>query len=183
MIASPYRPHHELRSSSEQAAKGWYTRVVKLKTNMLELWSRYEEPAKAYILSLRDVRSVGSLAFVVLVLLISWSGVKAIQTNYKLQQEVSRMKQENEVKKLQNTNQELQNSYYKTSQYLEVTSRQNFGLAAPGETVLIVPKDVALAHTVPMPSAEKATAPAKKQPFWQENFQAWMDFFFHRTQV
>ena len=126
------------------------------------------------------MRNVGTLAFVVLVLLISWSGVKAIETNYKLQKQVAQLQQENDVQKLQNENQQLQNQYYKSSQYREVTARQNFGLAAPGETVLLVPKDVALSHTVPMPDAEKSVSPAKKKPFWQENFEAWMDFFLHR---
>jgi cell division protein FtsB len=154
---------------------------VKIKTNIVDIWQRYEEPVKAYVLSMRDVRNVGSLAFVVLVLLISWSGVKAIETNYKLQQEVSRLQEQNEVKKLQNQNKKLENQYYTTPQYREVTARQNFGLAAPGETVLLVPKDVALAHTVSMPDEKKGSAPAKKKPFYQQNFEAWMDFFFHRA--
>jgi len=142
---------------------------------------KYEESIKTQALKLRDVRTVGTLVFVVLVLLISWSGVKAIQTNFKLQQEVVRLQQENEVKKLQNENQKLQNQYYTTAQYREVTARENFGLAAPGETVLLVPKDVAMAHTVPMPKDSEAATSAKKRPFWQENFQSWMDFLLHRT--
>lgn len=136
---------------------------------------------KGYILSMRDVRNVGSLAFVVLVLLISWSGAKAIETNYRLQQEVSRLQEQNEVKKLQNENQKLQNQYYKTSQYREITARQNFGLASPGETVLLVPKDVALSHTVPLPEQKKTTETAGKKPFYRKNFEAWIDFFLHRT--
>lgn len=152
-----------------------------MKTKIIEIWSRYEEPLRAYLLSLRDVRNVGSLAFVILVLLISWSGIKAIQTNYQLQQQVGKLQQQIELSKLQTSTQKLQNNYYTTSQYLEVTARQNFGLAAPGETELLVPKDVALAHTVPMPTSEEVNPPAKKKPFWQQNFEDWMDFFFHRT--
>lgn len=148
---------------------------------MAETWQRYEVPIKEYILSLRDVRNVGSLAFLVLVLLISWSGVKAIQTNYKLQQEVTRLQKEDEVAKLRTSNQELENAYYNTSQYLEVTARQNFGLAAHGETELLVPKSVALAHKTPLPEGIAVSAVIKHKPFWQQNFEDWMDFFFHRT--
>lgn len=151
-----------------------------MKTKILDIWNRYEPPVRAYILSLRDVRNVGSLVFVVMVLLISWSGVKAIQTNYGLQKKISQLQQQNTIAKLQNENQKLQNNYYTTSQYREVTARQNYGLASPGETVLLVPKDVALAHTVPLPNEKEAIPPAKNKPFWQENFEAWMDFFFHR---
>ncbi|QQS18859.1 septum formation initiator family protein [Candidatus Saccharibacteria bacterium] len=154
---------------------------MKLKTNIVDAWYRYEEPIKGYILSLRDVRNVGSLAFVVLVLLISWSGTKAIQTNYGLQQQVARLQQQNEVKKLQNETQKLENNYYTTSQYRELAARQNFGLAAPGETVLLVSKEAALANTAAAPKDEGKTLPAKKKPFYQENFEAWIDFFFHRT--
>ncbi|QQS20126.1 septum formation initiator family protein [Candidatus Saccharibacteria bacterium] len=154
---------------------------MKIHTKIANMVHTYQEPVKAYLLSMRDVRNVGTLAFVVLVLLISWSGVRAIETNYRLQQEVARMQEQNEVKKLQNENQKLENQYYTTPQYKEVTARQNLGLASPGETVLLVPKDVALAHTVIMPNERAKTSPAKKKPFYQKNFEAWIDFFFHRT--
>lgn len=154
-----------------------------MKTKIPNIWYKYEPQLKAYLLSLRDVRNVGSLAFVVLVLLISWSGVKAVQSNYRLQQQVGQLAQQIEVAKLQNSNQILQNNYYTTSQYQEITARQNFGLAAPGETELLVPKTVALAHTVAMPSDKELHPPAKQKPFWQQNFEDWMDFFLHRTQV
>lgn len=153
------------------------------RTNIAEAWRRYEAPVKEYILSLRDVRNVGSSAFIVLVLLVSWSGVKAIQTNYKLQQEVSRLQKQNSVAELRTSNQKLENAYYNTPQYQEVTARQNFGLAAPGETELLVPKDVALAHTTPLPTDSATNPVAKHKPFLQQNFEDWMDFFFHRTLI
>lgn len=152
------------------------------KTKIAESLSLYEQRAKDYLLSLRDVRNIGSLVFLALVLMISWSGVKAIQTNYTLQQQVSKMQQENAVAKLKNTNQKLENEYYNTYQYLEVTSRQNFGLIAPGETELLVPKRIAMDHTVPMPSEQAEVVVIKNKPFWQQNFEAWIDYFFHRPQ-
>lgn len=91
------------------------------------------------------------------------------------------MQQQNEVKKLQNETQKLENNYYTTSQYREVAARQNFGLASPGETVLLVPKETALANTVAVPESEDKEQPAKNKPFYQENFESWIDFFFHRT--
>ena len=134
-----------------------------------------------YVLSLRDIRNVGILAFTVIVLLISWSGVKSIQTNYGLQKQIAQLSQQNQVGELENTNLALQNQYYNTPQYLEVTARQNLGLAAPGETELLVPDSVALAHTVKQPNAAAIRSEVPKQPFWQRNFQAWIDFFLHRS--
>jgi hypothetical protein len=114
--------------------------------------------------------------------MVSWSGVKAIDANYGLQKQISRLDQENEVQRLSNENLRLQNGYYNTPQYLEIAARQEFGLAAPGETVLQVPRSVALAHTVDLPKLEPQTAAKdeSKKPFYQKNFQAWMDFFLHR---
>jgi cell division protein FtsB len=135
-----------------------------------------------FILRLQDIRFAGLVVFVIVVLLISWSGVKAIETNYQLQKQISTLQQQTAVQRLKNTNLQLQNQYYNTNQYLELSARQNYGLAAPGETELIVPKDVALAHTVPEPTAKVAAAnPSDKQPFYQKNFQAWVNFFLHRS--
>ena len=150
------------------------------KINIQNKIEPYVVRMRVYVLSLRDIRNVGILAFTVIVLLISWSGVKSIQTNYGLQKQIAQLTQENQVGKLENTNLALQNQYYNTPQYLEVTARQNLGLAAPGETELLVPDSVALAHTVKQPNAEAAQSEVPKQPFWQRNFQAWIDFFLHR---
>lgn len=135
-----------------------------------------------YILQFRDVRAVGLLLFLVIVLLISWSGVKVIDTNYKLQKDISKLEQETQVRRLTNTNMKLENEYYQTNQYLEISARQNFGLAAPGETVLGVPQQVAIANTVDLPNTEQVEVQKtkSKQPAYQRNFQAWMNFLFHR---
>jgi len=144
---------------------------------------QYFERIKTYILSLRDVRNVGMLAFVVLVVLVSYSGARAVQTNYSLQKQVFELSKTNEVSRLTNANIELTNKYYETSQYLEVAARQNLGLAAPGETELLVPKAVAMAHTVEMPVDENAAKVEKVLPFWQRNFRDWMNFFLNRNPV
>ena len=138
------------------------------------------ERLEAYVLSLRDIRNVGLLVFTAIVLLISWSGVKSIQTNYGLQKQVSQLQQENNVQNLENADQALQNQYLSTPQYMDVTARENLGLGLPGETELLVPQNVALAHTVQQPSTSTETPITPKQPFWQRNFEAWTNFFFHR---
>jgi cell division protein FtsB len=149
---------------------------------MREKLKLYQQNVRAYGANLRDVRTIGLMMFLVIVLLISWSGVKAIDTNYALQKQISELDQQVQVQNLKNNNLKLQNEYFNTPQYLELAARQNFGLAAPGETALIVPASVALAHTITLPDAEQTqTAKTKaKQPPYQRNFQAWMNFFLHR---
>ena len=142
----------------------------------------YSKKAYDYLLQLRDYRTVGLLFFLVVVLLISWSGVKVIDTNYRLQQQIAQLKQQDQIKQLTNGNLQLENNYYETNQYLELSARQDFGLAAPGETVVSVPTQVALAHTVNLPNDEAAevSTTKAKEPLYQRNFQAWLDFLFHR---
>jgi len=149
---------------------------------MLAKIKNYYPPIQRYIASLRDLRTVGVLCFLIILLLISWSGVKAINTNYGLQKQISTLQQQNTIQELANTNQELQNEYYNTPQYLELAARQDFGLAASGEKVLIVPHDVAMAHTVLLPQDDPAQAQKSrpKVPAYQRNFQAWLNFLLHR---
>lgn len=135
-----------------------------------------------YVQQFRDMRAVGLAVFGVIVLLTSWSGAKAIQTNYDLQKQISQLQQENQVQQLENNNLQLQNEYYSTNQYLELAARQNFGLGKPGEKELIVPKSVALAHTVNLGGGQNQAKASSKQPFYQRNLEAWMSFFLHRQQ-
>lgn len=137
---------------------------------------------KPYLKQLQDVRVLGLLVFLVLVLLVSWSGVKVIQTNYELEQKISKLQQEVEVQELENANLKLRNEYYTTNEFQELAARRQFGLAAPGEKLVIIPKSVALAHTVDLPELIKKTeviAIADK-PKYQKNFEAWVNFFLNR---
>jgi len=147
--------------------------------------NKYQEKIWAYAQNVRDPRVIGLLIFLVIVLLIGWSGVKAIETNYGLQKQIAKIEQQNEVRRLTNENLKLQNDYYNTPQYLELAARKDFGLAAKGETVLIVPKDVALRNTVDLPQdkAEQEAEKQSKKPAYQRNFEAWMDFFLGRNKT
>ena len=140
---------------------------------------KFIKRAVHYALQLRDVRVAGQVLFVIIVLLVSWSGVKAIDANYRLQQQIATLDEQNKVQELENNNLKLRNDYYSSNQYLELSARQNFGLGAQGETELIVPKNVALAYTAPEPKPP-APKPNSEPPAYQRNVQAWVDFFLHR---
>src|ERR1043166_581161 len=92
---------------------------------------------KARIKQLTDSRNLVFYAFSILTLAITWSGVKTVQNNYELQKKIATIKQQNSVLQLQNENTDLQNKYYQTNEYLDLAARENLGLAAPGETVLL----------------------------------------------
>jgi cell division protein FtsB len=146
---------------------------------MLDKIKKYRQ--HPYISQLKDVRMVGLLVFGVISLLVTWSSLGAIQTNYVLQQQINRLEQQAELQEVENANLRLRNEYYDTERYLELTARRQFGLGAPGEKLLLVPKEVALSHAADIPQEEEQVArPAPEKPRYQQNFEAWIDFLFHR---
>lgn len=130
---------------------------------------------------LRDVRVIGLIGFGIISLLVTWSGVGVLQTNYELQQRIVALEQAIALQELETQNQALRNAYYETDQFLELQARRQFGLAAPGETVLIVPESVALANS--FPEAEPPTPASDTdsgrddKPQYQRNIEAWVEFF------
>lgn len=134
----------------------------------------------SHIEYLSDMRNLGMIIFVMVALLVTWSGIKVVQTNYDLQKKISVMRQEVELKKLENSNLELRNKYLETDQYLELAARKQYNKALPGEKLLIVPKSVAMAHSIDQEVAKPASADSAKNegPFYERNFNAWIDFMF-----
>ena len=132
---------------------------------------------------LADVRNIVLYIFGIVVLAIAWSGAKTVQSNYELQKKISTLQQENTVLWLQNNNTYLQNQYYKTDQYLELSARQNLGLAAPGEHVILIPGEVALRYIDPAlasPDASAKPTPVDNRPGYVKNLEAWRDFLLGR---
>jgi cell division protein FtsB len=142
----------------------------------------YKNPV---VKSLSDVRTLGMIVFGIIALLVTWSSVRVVETNYELQKQISAMQQKTNVQQLANNNLKLQNQYFNTPEYLELAARRHFNKAAPGEKLLIVPKTVALKHTIDLPKPKTTadhiteTVEASGSSF-QRNFNAWLDFLFHR---
>lgn len=127
-----------------------------------------------------DTRVLGLLAFGVVALLVTWSGIKVVQTNYELEKKISVSKQRNAVEELENQNLKLKNQYYESDQYLELSARRQFGKAAPGEKLVTVPEGVALSKTIepaPTPQQEQQQK-VESKPKFKKNFDDWMKFLF-----
>ena len=136
-----------------------------------------------FIKRLGDLRFLGQVIFVVIVLLVSWSTAKAIQQNYDVQKQVAAKQKENNVQKLKNENLKIKNKYLETDEYLEITARRQLGRAAPGETVVMIPKDVAMRYTVESsikPDKQIQQEAEEDKPTYQRNLEAWSRFFFRR---
>jgi cell division protein FtsB len=128
---------------------------------------------------LTDTKVLGILAFAVISLLVSWSGLQVIQKNYQLERKISADRQRNTVQQLENSNLALKNKYYESNQYLELAARRQFGKAAPGEKLYLIPDDVALAKIVDLPKPEKTKPQPELRSKYRQNFDAWMKFLFH----
>lgn len=131
--------------------------------------------------AITDTRVLGLLAFGVVALLVTWSGIKVVQTNYELEKKISIAKQRNAIEQLENENLKLRNKYYESTQYLELSARRQFGKAAPGEKLYTVPEEVALAKTIepaPVPTDEPGNEESSKSKL-KQNFDDWMEFLFN----
>ena len=84
------------------------------------------------------------------------------------------------MQKLKNDNIRLQNNYYSTNQYIELSARQNFGLQVNGETEVIIPKSVALKQLITLANDQSADISVGSQSAWQKNFEEWINFFMNR---
>jgi cell division protein FtsB len=127
-----------------------------------------------------DIRNIALYIFGIVALAITWSGIKSVQANYELQKKISELNQQNSVLKLENENTNLQNKYYLTDEYLELSARQNLGLAAPGEKVLLIPNTTAMKfidRSLVSKQPSKAVASADKRSRYVKNLEAWRDFF------
>lgn len=138
----------------------------------------YQKKLSDTISRFGDIRFSGQVVFVIIVLLITWSGIRAIQSNYELQQQIAELKQQNQLAQLQNSTIALQNEYYKTNQYLELSARDYFGLALPGDKELIVPQSVALSYTKNVPGITN-TNNSQSSNKKQLNYETWINFFLH----
>lgn len=138
---------------------------------------------KALLQNFRDIRFLGFMVFGIMVLLASWSGVGVIESNYEIQKQITQLDQQNVVDQLENENLRLKNDYYKSDTYLELQARKALGKGAPGETLILVPKDVAFkyAKELPSPAKPEQKQSEQKKSSTSKNINDWMDFIFHRN--
>lgn len=93
--------------------------------------------------------------------------IDVMNRNYRLQRQVDQGMLDNQVIEIQNENLRLEQAYYKTNEYLELSARALLGKALPGE------------HLVLLKRAEVADTNQGKtdQQFEQRsNLDQWLDF-------
>lgn len=99
-----------------------------------------------------------------------WGTIATLQKNFQLEQQVSSLDQEIEVAELRTQNVRYEQNYLRSDEFLELEARKQLNKAAPGETVILLPR-------VDVPD-EPATTPIAAPD--SSNFQEWIRFFFGR---
>jgi cell division protein FtsB len=97
-----------------------------------------------------DTRTIGLIAVLIVAISVTYSSAKIIHKNYQLEQQITILQQENALQEQVNSNQKLTNEYYKTDAYLDLAARKFFNKAAAGETLVLVPEEVALRYATPI---------------------------------
>jgi len=100
----------------------------------------------------------------------AWSTINVLAKNYDLERQVEQARLDTDIMRLQNENLRLEQAYFKTSEYLELSARKLLNKAQPGEHLVILPRTENKTSTIAtaVPTVEKS------------NFEQWVDFLFGR---
>jgi cell division protein FtsB len=127
---------------------------------------------------LNDPRILGIVLLAIIGLSVLWNGARVVQQNYTLLQKIALLEEQNSILELENRNREIQIEYFKTPEFAELKARRVNGKAAPGEQVYIVTDETALSSLKTLNVDEKKQEQVEDKPKYQQNFEAWIDFFF-----
>lgn len=94
--------------------------------------------------------------------------IQVLNNNYKLQRQVDNAKLDSQMLELENQNLRLEQLYYRTDEYMELSARSLLGKALPGEHLVVLPR---VLHA----SKAKRSGGAVVT---KSNFDQWLDFLF-----
>lgn len=105
---------------------------------------------------------------VVIVAVLIWivSTIQVLNNNYNLQRQVDNALLDNQVTELENENLRLEQMYYQTDEYMDLSARSLLGKAQPGEHLVILPR---VEHTDDSNNDGRATVE-------KSNLDQWLDF-------
>ena len=97
-----------------------------------------------------------------------WSTISTLQKNYTLQRQVNELDQQIEIAELEVATQDLEQDYFKSNEYLELSARKYLGKVLPGEKVIILPKS----------DNEEPSFARPARSVQPSNYELWRQFFF-----
>ena len=109
---------------------------------------------------------------IILCLLWTYQSITAMSRNWELSERLTSERKELELLNVEIEAAELENEYYKTTEYQELTARKHLDKQLPGEHMVILP-----------PNSESAKQKHQASQITQQekqytNFEKWMKFLF-----
>ena len=114
-----------------------------------------------------------AIPFLMLVWLIG--SISSLSRNWSLQQEINERQTELEYLKLQVESIELENEYFASEEYQELTARRLQSKKLPGETMVFLPENSEAARKKHL----EATKEQKNIMYEKSNFEQWLSFLFN----
>ena len=109
----------------------------------------------------------------------TWGAISSVTRNWNLAQQLTNSKRQVEVLKLETENLQLENDFYKTAEYQELSARRLQNKALPGETMVYLPDNSETAKNKHQ-NASASTTVATNNVY--NNFDQWMLFLFGSNQ-
>lgn len=113
------------------------------------------------------------ILFVALALCLGWTygAISAMTRNWMLSRTYLEKEYEKKILELEVATLELENDYYSSEEYEELSARKNLNKKLPGETLIYLPKNSEAAKSKHQTDVEKA-------PPEKNNLSEWMAFLF-----
>lgn len=138
--------------------------------NKLKLkWRRIKFKLKHDFFSVENVVLVLAVG---LCLMWTYQSVAAMSRNWELTERLTAEKKELELLSVEVEAAELENEYYKTSEYQELLVRKYLDKKLPGENMVVMPENSEAAQN------KHATVVAKQKEKHYSNFEKWMMYLF-----
>ena len=118
--------------------------------------------------NLLTVDNVIIVVSVIVALAWIWGSISSMERNYSLQRQLELKTREKLIAEIQYKTLEFENQYLQSEEYQELAARENLGLVAQGESVLIL-------ADYPAEETEKTMAESSEK---DSNFTQWMNFIF-----
>lgn len=137
----------------------------KTKLRKTQYWLKYD------LLVFDNVVLIVALIFC---LIWTWGSISSMTRNWDLAQELMNRQREKALLELEVETLELENEYYHSAEYQEIAARKYQGKMLPGETMVYLPANSAVAKTKHSADTNNS-APVSET---MSNFEQWMAFLF-----
>lgn len=115
-------------------------------------------------LTIENIAIVVSFVFA---LFCAVNAIASLQKNYELLSRVREGQLTNEILKIKNANLRLQQTYYKTNEFMELQARTKLNKALPGENLVLLPK-IELTITKPQEVTSVESRELTNQQKWAQ---------------